>query len=68
MIETDDNFSKCLSKSYNEVLAPMHGWFVRKAEAVGFGLAPSKKSSAYKVIFGIIVVNIKMLRKYNDDL
>jgi hypothetical protein len=55
MIETDDNFSKCLSKSYDEVLAPKHGWLVRKAAAVGFGLAPSKKSTAYKVMFGIII-------------
>jgi hypothetical protein len=57
-IEIDDNFSKCLSKSYDEVLALKHGWLVRKAAAVGFGLAPFKKSTAYKVMFGIIIVNI----------
>jgi hypothetical protein len=52
MITTDDAFNKCISKSYEEILAPKHSWLVRKAAGVGFSLAPSKKTAAYSVMFG----------------
>jgi hypothetical protein len=52
MANTDLPFNKCLDKSYDEILAPHHTWLVKKAAGVAFGLAPSKRLVAYKVLVG----------------
>jgi hypothetical protein len=52
IVNTDLPFNKCLDKSYDEILAPHHPWLVKKAAGVAFGLAPSKRATAYKTLVG----------------
>ena len=62
LYSTELAFNKLVVASYEEILAPKHTWFVRKAAGVAFNLAPSKRSVAYKVFFGkiyyIIIINL----------
>ena len=52
LVQTELAFNKCLDKSYDEILAPHHPWLVKKAAGVAFGLAPSKRTTAYKILVG----------------
>jgi hypothetical protein len=60
LLSTELPFNKLVVSSYDEVLAPKHTWFVRKAAGVAFNLAPSKRSLAYKVFFGKDYTYIKI--------
>lgn len=52
MLNTKDDFSKCIKNAYSEVLAPHHPWLVRTSVGVALGFATSKRGPAYKAFFG----------------
>ena len=52
MLNTNDTFSSCIKKAYQDVLAPHVGWIIRTSVGVALNLAGKQRGPALVAFFG----------------
>lgn len=57
---TNDKLCDIMVKTYDEVLAPHHGWIIRKSAQIALGFAPDDRKPLFEGFFGKIYFYLKI--------
>lgn len=63
ILDTEDPFSSCIKKAYQDVLAPHHPWLIRNSIKVALNLAGQSRSPALKAFFGAEEMDLEVQAK-----